>query len=374
MTKDRRAWVWLGLVVVVAALALDILHRQDRTGVDFHTYLAAARVGLWHGWAHLYDQRMVAQEQKTLVPYQLSQPFLSPPTVAWLAAGLTGLPYQAAYVVWALLTFTALAGALAWASVSQGVSRWVAVVGALAPWWVMHAVNVGQVVPLVAASAVVSWRLLRDRRDVAAGLVLSAVLLKPNTASLVPFVLLIIGRRRAFLAWLGAAAAIVVVAGWLLGAHGLSPYVAQLTSPLPIGADALTLHSVLGVNGLALMLVRAVIVVAVFAGAYRLRAEVGLAIPLAIVGSLVIAPYLHGSDLCLLAAAAWMVWEARPAASWRVPLAAAWVVATPFFFNRGLTPTLNRWPWFELALLLALMVSAWRPLTAEADLRTRAPA
>jgi hypothetical protein len=97
-------------------------------------------------------------------------------------------------------------------------------------------------------------------------------------------------------------------------------------------------------------------------------------VPFGIVGSLVVSPYLHASDLCLLSAAAWMVWEERDAVVWRIALAVGWVVASPFIFLTGSGPTLNRWPLIELAFLLALVVVAWRPLTSPADLRTRAPA
>jgi hypothetical protein len=366
--------MWLGLVVVVAALAIDILHRQDRIGIDFHTYLAAARVGLEHGWSHIYDQQIVAQEQKNLVPNLWSQPFISPPTVAWLTAAFVPLPYGVGYAAWALITFAAFALALAWAGVSQGLDRWVAVLGALAPWWVMHAVNVGQVVPLVAASTVVSWRLLREKRDVAAGLVLVVMLLKPNTAILVPIALLLAGRSRAFVSWLAAVTVVAVAGALMIGPHGIAAYADQLSGPLPGGAGALTLHGALGVRGFEATLLRLLIVAAVLAGAHRLRGNLGLVVPTAIVGSLLIAPYLHASDLCLLAAAGWMVWEERPLPAWRVPLAAAWVLATPLFYVAGLTPTLNRWPWLELALFLALVLSAWQPLTARADLRSRAPA
>lgn len=366
--------MWLGLLVVVAALAIDILHRQDRIGIDFHTYLAAARVGLQQGWSHIYDQQIVAQQQVNLVSNQRSQPFLSPPTVAWLVAAFVALPYGVAYAAWALITFAAFAFALAWAGVSQGLSRVVAVVGALAPWWVMHAVNMGQVVPLVAASTVVSWRLLREKRDVAAGLVLAVMLFKPNTAILVPVALLLAGRARAFASWLASLTVLAALAVLVLGAHGIAAYVAQLSGSLPVGADALTLHGALGVSGIAAVAARLLIVAAVLAGAYRMRGEVGLVVPLAIVGSLLISPYLHASDLCLLAAAGWMVWEEFPAPEWRVPLAAAWVLATPFLFATRLAPTLNRWPWLELVLLSALALHAWRPLTARADLRSRAPA
>jgi hypothetical protein len=60
--------------------------------------------------------------------------------------------------------------------------------------------------------------------------------------------------------------------------------------------------------------------------------------------------------------------------TWRGALAVGWVVASPFVFLTSGGPGLNRWPLIESALLVALVVAAWRPLTSAADLRTRAPA
>src|SRR6185312_2993969 len=102
----------------------------------------------------------------------------------------------------------------------------------------------------------------------------------------------------------------VVVLGLILvtvGVDGLGAYIAQLRQPMPSGGDNLTLHGALDVTGVLATLLRVVIVGAVLAAAYRWRRSPGLVLPLAIVGSLIIAPYLHGSDLCVLAAAAWMV-------------------------------------------------------------------
>lgn len=333
-------WWWLGLAVVLVALVLDIVHRPERIGIDFHTYVAAAIVGLHDGWQHLYEQPLVALAQKQLVPSQWSQPFLSPPSVAWLVAPLTALPYSVAYGIWAAFTFVVFALALTWSGASAGISRWVAVVAALTPWWVMHSVNVGQVVPLVAAGVVVAWGLLRRDRDIAAGVALSLIFLKPNTAMLVPFVLLIAGRYRAFAAWLAAGAVLFLIAFLLLGAHGLSVYVTQLRAPLPGGADALTLKGALGATGVVAAALRVLIVGMVLATAFRLRGTPGLIVPVGIIGSLIASPYLHASDLCLLAAAAWMIWEDRPVPAWRAPL----------------------------------VVVTWRSLTGAADLRTRAPA
>ena len=360
------------------ALVLDLWRRPDnlgeRLGIDFHTYLAAAVVGLQQGWSHIYDQALVTAAQEHLVPTLKSQPFLSPPTMAWIVAPLTLLPFWVAYGVWAVFTFGAFAAALAWSGVSTGIARWVAVIGALSPWWVIHSVDVGQGVLLVAAGVVVAWRLLREKKDIAAGVVLSLIFLKPNTAILVPFALLVAGRYRAFVSWVAAGAVIGLIAAVTLGTHGLSAYVTQLLAPLPSGADNLTLTGALGVTGVTAFLLRLLIVAMMVVTAFKLRASPGLVMPVGVLASMVVAPYLHGSDLCLLSVAAWIVWEERTELAWRVALAAGWILSSPFLVVVGHSPGLTRVALGEYVLLLALVVVAWRPLTRVADLRTRAPA
>src|SRR6185437_363752 len=101
----NRVALTLAFGVVALALILDVAIRNDPISVDFHTYLAAAQVGIKDGWSHIYDQGLVAIQQKAIAPAQVAQPFLSPPTVAFLTAPLAGLPLHLAYVVWALFTF-----------------------------------------------------------------------------------------------------------------------------------------------------------------------------------------------------------------------------------------------------------------------------
>jgi len=108
--------------------------------------------------------------------------------------------------------------------------------------------------------------------------------------------------------------------------------------------------------------------------AFKLRASSGLVLAAGIVGTLIVAPYLHGSDLCLLSAAAWFIWEERTAPAWRIPLAIGWLLGSPYPLLVGLGPNLTQFPLMEYALLVALLVVAWQPLTGAADLRTRAPA
>ena len=210
---------------------------------------------------------------------------------------------------------------------------------------------------------------------------MSLVFLKPNTAILVPFALLVAGRFRTFAAWTGAGVAVAAIAWLTVGSGGVSAYIGQLTAPLPAGANSLTLEGALGVSGSGALALRLLVVVATLAAAFRLRQSPGLAIGAGTLGSLLVAPYLHGSDLCLLGVAAWVVWEERPAFAWRIPIAAGWVISSPFVASSPLSLGLNRWPLVELLLLAALVVEAWRPgrerepsLTGKADLGSRAPA
>jgi len=372
---SKQLWLMLALGIVAVAVCLDVLHRNDPIGVDFHTYVAAGQVGVEQGWPNIYNQVMLDVEQVELSPSHIVQPFLSPPAVAYVTAPLGFLPYDVAYVVWAVLLLGIFAAALAWSGLSTGLSKWIAVLGALAPWWVMHAVNVGQVVPLEAAGCLIAWRLVRERRDMLAGLALATILFKPNNAILVPFALLFATRFRAFAAWAGAAVLLSIVEVLTVGVGGLSQYVTQLRGPLPSGADDITLHGALAATGAFAAVLRILIIGGVLAAAHRMRSSPGLVIPLAVVGSLLISPYLHASDLAMLAAAGFMAWEQKPSLAWRAPLIATWVAASPFIFDLGWGPRLKRWPLFEIMLLAVLLLAAWWPsLTAGLTSRRRAPA
>jgi len=346
---------------VLGALVLDVLNRYEPIGIDFHTYLAAAMVGVQHGWSLIYDQDLVAVAQKQLVPEQIAQPFLSPPTDAWLVLLLTTLPYWVAYWTWAGINFVAFAAALIWASRAAGFERFLLAAAALAPWWVVHALNLGQVAPLVATGAVVATRLARDGKDVGAGVALSLLYLKPNTALLVPIALLVAGRYRAFASWAAVGAVIGLVALVTMGPDGVGAYVTQLRGELPEGASNLTVEGAFGITGAAATALRVLVAVVTLVTAFRLRHSPGLVIAAGAVGSLLVVPYLHGSDLCLFSVAAWIVWEEMTALAWRGPIALGWLISVPYVNSTGLAIRLNRWTILEVALLVALAVLAWWP-------------
>jgi hypothetical protein len=360
VSQARRLLPAVALAVILIAILANFLSRHEPLGIDYHTYKAAAVIGLKEGWTEIYDQGAVAVAQIQLDPGEIAQPFLSPPTVAWLVAPLVALPYSLSYYVWAIVTLVAYIAAIAWSTYSRGLNRWILVAAAVSPWWVLEAFRVGQVVPLVAVGMALSWRLLRENRNVAAGLALSLLLLKPNTAFLVPFAALAAGRVRAFAALTAAGAILVIAALLLVGGDGAFDYWSQLTGSLPTGADALTLERALGLHGLVITVLRGLIILAVLLAAYRLRDSPGLVLVAGILGSLIAVPYLHASDFCLLAVAAVIVWEERPTLAWRVPLAVGWLLTGPYVGLLRFGLPLQRWPLVELAFLAGICVIAWR--------------
>jgi len=377
----------LGVVVLLLAVEVANFWRTPKyVGLDFHAYEAAARVGQQSGWSQIYDQGLVKAVERQLVPNQSTLRFISPPPVAWLAAALTPLPYWFAYAVWAALMFSALAFALAWSTSYRGLTRLVAVSVAIVPWWVLHAVYVGQVVPLIAASVLIAWRLLRENRDVAAGLVLSLVVLKPQAAAIAPFALLAAGRYRAFAACVAAAAAAAGANLLTLGPHGLAEYRASLDL-LPASSSDVTLGGAFGLSGAAVVFCGALIVVAALVTARRVRSDPGIALGIGVLASLLATPYLYENDLCLLGVAGWILWHERPTPSWRASLLAIWVLAATHLVISGAgASTLRQWPLLELAIFVALVATAWfglldrppaassNPFTGEADQGTRASA
>jgi hypothetical protein len=360
VSRARRLLPAVALTAILVAILANFLGRHEPLGIDYHTYKAAAVIGLKEGWSEIYDQAAVAVAQIQLDPGEVAQPFLSPPTVAWLVTPLVPLPYSFSYYIWALLTLVAYVAAIAWSTTSRGLDRWILVAAAVSPWWVLEAFRVGQVVPLVAVGMALAWRLLRENRNVAAGLALSLLLLKPNTAFLVPFAVLAAGRVRAFAALTAVGAVLVVVALLAVGGDGAFDYWSQLTGSLPTGADALTLERALGLRGPAITVMRILIIVVVVIAAFRLRRSPGLVLVAGILGSLIAVPYLHASDFCLLAVAAVIVWDERPTLAWRVPLAVGWLLTGPYVGLVGFGVPLQRWPLVELAFLVGLCVIAWR--------------
>jgi hypothetical protein len=343
--------------VLLLPIELGILWLSPQyVGLDFHAYEAAAQVGVHAGWSHIYDQGPDREVEKQLVPKQITLRFISPPPVAWLAAAVTPLPYWFAYGVWAAMMLIALAIAFGWSTSYRGLARLVAVGMAITPWWVLHSLYVGQVVPLVAAGVLVAWRLALEERNIAAGIALSLVVLKPQTALIAPMALAAAGRYRAFAAWVVSAAAVTAASVLAIGPHGLAAYAASLNGVPPSSAD-ITLPGTLGLTGAAALLCGALIIGAALITARRVRSAPGIAIALGVLASLLASPYLYENDLCLLGAAGWILWHERPSLWLRASLLTIWMLAIAHLLVGF--PSVRQWPLIELTLMVALVTTAW---------------
>src|SRR5207245_895575 len=83
----------------------------DRFHNDFTFYLAAARIGLAHGWPNIYDLNLQQAELDALgsgIKIAELARYISPPPVAWAAVPLTPLPYVVAYGAWSILLLGAM--------------------------------------------------------------------------------------------------------------------------------------------------------------------------------------------------------------------------------------------------------------------------
>ncbi len=310
----------LQLPILVAAVA-NWGYTWRRLGYsDFGQYYLWARIGLHAGWNRLYD--LAAQRHEWLA---LGGPNaivwytnIHTPPQAWLVAPLALLPLPVAFACW--MVVIAAAFLLTWRLVApgRGLTRWAYLAAALAASPVMVGLMLGQALVLVGAAVAASWWLLRRRRDALAGLVLVLIVLKPQLAWLVPLALLAAGYRRAFAVWGAASAVLAALVAISLGPDGLAAYFARLSHASGGGPEfssgSLTLPGLLGEVPLVIT-VQGIIIVLTLWTAFRHRGEKpDIPIVTALLGCLLVTPYLHPPDLTILLLAAAIFLHAR--SSW----------------------------------------------------------
>ena len=333
----RNLGVAAGAATAVLFAAFDLYqwalaYAADRFHNDFTFYVAAARIGIKHGWPSLYDLSIQQAELDALgsrIHIAELARYISPPPVAWLALPLTPLPYEVGYWVWSALLLIALA--LTWYLAAPGHGRVRLIYLAAALGWlpVIYALQLGQPGLFVALGVAGSYALLRSGRPFVAGLALGALALKPQLAFLVPAALLLGGKSRAF--W-GSVIALGVLAGisaLTLGPSGLAEYTARLNfaASVPVNRE-MTLAPLLGSLAVT-RVVQLTIAVWSLVLVYRFRRRATEWVFIApLVGGLLASPYLHLDDLVMLGLAGWLYLrtEHKPRWAWVFLLAVALAV------------------------------------------------
>jgi alpha-1,2-mannosyltransferase len=313
--ERTRLWAVAGVVAGAmltawdAVLAAPSLFAEYAVRNDFRLAYAAAMVGLDDGYPRLYDLSAQARAVHALGEKFNAQPFISPPPLAWLVTPLTGFPFVGALVVWTALLLAALVWTWYLLAPGEGVARAAHLVLWLGVFPVAFGVMVGQPGALVAAAVATAWWLIRAERQLAAGVVLSLLVLKPQLALLVPPCLLIAGYRKTFAAWLVASAVIGVVALALLGADGVARYRDVLGQTQTAAWDITRRYSISGPLGLGwpLRIAEVVVLVLTVVAAWRQRRSPERVIAAGIVGSLLFTPYLGFQDFLMLFVAGWLL-------------------------------------------------------------------
>ena len=362
-------WRNLGVAAGAATAALFALfdlyqwtlaYAGDRFHNDFTFYVAAARIGLAHGWGSIYDlslqQAQLDAMGSRITIAELAR-YISPPPVAWLAVPFTALPYEAAYWTWCALLVAALAGSWRLAAPEAGRARVIYLVAAIGWLPVIYGLQLAQPALFVGLGVAASYALLRANRHLLAGVVLGALALKPQLAFLVPIALLAARRNRAFLGSVLSLGALAALSALALGPGGLGDYQARLefASGVPVNRE-LTLAYFLG-DGPATRAVQVAIAVAAVALAYRTRRR-GPEWPYiwALGAGVLATPYAHLDDLVMLGLAGWLVIRAGVARwAWLYVLGLVLVIeGEPIW---GPAPVLAG----ELLSLALLATAAFRP-------------
>jgi hypothetical protein len=296
----------------IAAYASDHFHN------DFTFYYAAARIGVTHGWPHIYDlalqQAQLNAMGSGITIAQLAR-YISPPPVAWLALPLTPLPYPVGYWTWGVLLLTALALTWYWAAPEVGRVRVIYLVAAVGWLPVIYGLQLGQPGLFVAAGVAGSYALLRANHPWCAGIALGALVLKPQLAFLVPLALLAARHYRAFAGSLIALGGLGLASAIALGPGGISAYLDRLSfaSGVPVNSEL-----TLGYRPAEIFIAAWTMVVV-----YRLRGRgIESVYACALVGGMLATPYVHLDDLAMLGLAAWLVLRTDvPAWTWVYVLA-----------------------------------------------------
>jgi hypothetical protein len=277
---------------------------------DFYVYYLAAQLGRIHGWAAIYEPTVFLPPVTNAVGKPL--PYLNPPELAWLVTPLSYLPYTLAGWIWTGLLAAALG--LTWYLVApgRGLVRLIHGVGAAALLPVFVGILFGQVSLLVIVAVALAWWLLVNGRPWLAGLALSALILKPQVAFLVPLALLVSGYWRVVLAWLAVSVPLAIVTLLATGTavfHHISQSLHAVSGvPGPIQSSLLRqLPLPLAVIGIALVLGFGAVVL------WRGRGS-GPSLPVAVglISSILVSPYVNFYDLSALVLAAWLILRMNP--------------------------------------------------------------
>ena len=239
--RFRRRLLVVFLVLLIPAYGRQLIS-SPTAGQDFRAFFAAAHV-LAEG-KNPYDWGVLGSTENRLYNAPLNQhpgdrayyDFQPYPEGPWLAVGLvplTGLPWQVAYALFAAaMALCMLTAAWLCFRVLRFPVRAAAIATTCSLLIPVGFLNVfqGQVTPLIFLAVAAAWALAARNRPVLAGVVLTAIWVKPNLGLIAPLVLALFFPRmtwRLALGFAGGSLAAFIVA-WLVMGAGLLQWPLEL--------------------------------------------------------------------------------------------------------------------------------------------------
>jgi hypothetical protein len=283
---------------------------------DFAEYYLTASIGQRFGWSALYSDPARVEVANTIRPPIKAFPIDVPPMVGWVVRPFTELSLDTAYWIWVSGLIAAFLAT--WWLVTGGpfLHRLVFLIAPLTLFPVAFGITLGQVVGFELLGVAVCYACLSRHWDVWAGLALSPLLLHPQCFLLVPLILVPLGRWRAVLGFIVAAAVQSVLSLAVLGTPGVRSLLHALNYVQAHRIDIWTTLSVpLAVhNRVVSDGGSAVIVVAVLFVARWNRGDIRTALGASVIGSLLVAPFIHIQDEMSIVIAAWLLLAGRRSA------------------------------------------------------------
>ena len=292
--------------MVVVPLRADILDN------DLTLVYIGARIGLEHGWSHIYSLNLQHDLFAELRPHAVfndGERFVSPPPFAWLVLPLTVFGAAGATYIWLALSLAALAAAWRLAA-PEGPSRTLWLLGALAWYPLLYGLSLAQPDLVILALAAIAWRLADANRPYLAGAVLGVSVIKPQLLLLLPVVLVFAGRWKIVASWAGTAVVLAAASLAMIGQQGLGDYMSLLGEAQHVTNNRyFTLAFLLGPGALSYAGQGAVAAAAAFGAFLNRRNSHARVFALGILATSVGATYWHLQDFTILVLAGWLFWR-----------------------------------------------------------------
>jgi len=322
--------------------------RQDALDNDLTLVYIGARIGLEHGWSHVYSldlQHQLFSQLRPGVRFGDGERFLSPPPVAWLIAPLTMVGPSATFFIWLTLSLAALVVAWWLGAPGTGPTRYLWLVGAIGWYPVLYSLSLGQPAMLVLLVVIACWRLADSGRPYLAGAILGLSVLKPQLTIAVPLVLLLSGRWRIAAGWAATSSVLAIASLLVVGTQGVSDYRSLLAEAQTVVNNRFFTWAYVVGPGPASYAIQVVVIALGLVAAYVNRhASLARLIALGILISCVSATYWHLQDFAILIGAAWLFIRDDPP-----PWQQMWLVVI------ALTAELA-WPLGPLPVLISVAV------------------